>query len=136
LRSVGVIELLARVIENLVRGETMQMKPPPPTPLLEALRDSVTGGRGSGEDDGEGMLGRGRVGCDGRATADELMTFYLRKNYYKTGSLMANSCRAAALLGGHNGAVLDAAFAYGRHVGCAFQLIDDVLDFEGSTQVH
>ena len=31
--------------------------------------------------------------------ADELMEFYLRKNYYKTGSLMANSCRAAALLG-------------------------------------
>lgn len=28
--------------------------------------------------------------------------YYVRKNYYKTGSLMANSCKAAAVLGLHD----------------------------------
>lgn len=28
--------------------------------------------------------------------------YYVRKNYYKTGSLMANSCKAAAVLGEHD----------------------------------
>lgn len=35
---------------------------------------------------------------DGRGGAFE---YYVRKNYYKTGSLMANSCKAAAVLGDH-----------------------------------
>ena len=62
------------------------------------------------------------------------MEGYLRKNYYKTASLMANSCKSAALLAGGNvtPAVIDAAYQYGKHVGVAFQLIDDALDFEGS----
>ena len=34
-------------------------------------------------------------------TADsQVFDVYLRKNYYKTGSLMANSCKAACLLNG------------------------------------
>ena len=64
---------------------------------------------------------------------------YLRKNFYKTASLMAYSCKSAALLGaaGGNGEhisseVVDAAYRYGKHIGVAFQLIDDALDFEGS----
>ncbi|KAL9190884.1 hypothetical protein ACHAXT_000590 [Thalassiosira profunda] len=59
---------------------------------------------------------------------------YLRKNFYKTASLMANSCKSAALLGGGNVSpeVVNAAYIYGKHVGVAFQLIDDALDFEGS----
>ncbi|EQC33189.1 hypothetical protein SDRG_09173 [Saprolegnia diclina VS20] len=57
--------------------------------------------------------------------------YYLRKNYYKTGSLMANSCRAALILGEHSADVCELGFAYGRHLGLAFQLIDDVLDYKG-----
>ncbi|OQR92468.1 hypothetical protein THRCLA_08695 [Thraustotheca clavata] len=57
--------------------------------------------------------------------------YYLRKNYYKTGSLMANSCRAALVLGEHSSEVCELGFAYGRHLGLAFQLIDDVLDYKG-----
>jgi hypothetical protein len=44
------------------------------------------------------------------------------RNYYKTGSLMANSCRAAVKLAGHPPALEQVAFAYGRHVGLAFQV--------------
>ncbi|ETV88190.1 hypothetical protein H257_01501 [Aphanomyces astaci] len=57
--------------------------------------------------------------------------YYLRKNYYKTGSLMANSCKASLVLGDHSDRVCELGFAYGRHLGLAFQLIDDVLDYSG-----
>ncbi|KAF4317172.1 hypothetical protein BBO99_00006766 [Phytophthora kernoviae] len=57
--------------------------------------------------------------------------YYLRKNYYKTGSLMSNSCKAALVLGKHDHHICDLGFAFGRHIGLAFQLIDDVLDYAG-----
>ncbi|RHY20301.1 hypothetical protein DYB36_010706 [Aphanomyces astaci] len=47
--------------------------------------------------------------------------YYLRKNYYKTGSLMANSCKASLVLGDHSDRVCELGFAYGRHLGLAFQ---------------
>jgi len=56
----------------------------------------------------------------------------MTKNFYKTGSLLANSCRSAAMLAGHSDAVVEAAYRYGKHTGLAFQLVDDVLDFTGS----
>lgn len=47
---------------------------------------------------------------------------YIKKTYFKTGSLMANSCRAVALLGGHPEHVCDLSWQYGRHLGLAFQV--------------
>lgn len=58
---------------------------------------------------------------------------YLEKSYYKTASLIANSSKAAALLSGTNDLAEDM-FHYGRHIGLAFQIIDDILDFTGSTE--
>jgi len=60
-----------------------------------------------------------------------VMEYYLKKNFYKTASLMANSCMSTAILGGSSPTQVEAAYLYGKHIGCAFQLIDDVLDFEG-----
>jgi geranyl diphosphate synthase len=57
--------------------------------------------------------------------------YYLKKTYYKTGSLMANSCKAEALLAGCDEEVQEIAFLYGKHIGLAFQLVDDLLDYEG-----
>ena len=45
---------------------------------------------------------------------------------------MANSCMSAALLADCAPDQVKAAYEYGKHVGNAFQLIDDVLDFEGN----
>lgn len=62
----------------------------------------------------------------------ERLQYYLRKNYYKTGSLMANSCKSTALLGNYPPELVWASYRFGKHLGMAFQLVDDVLDFEGN----
>ena len=148
-----VVALLSRVLEHLVSGEVMQMS----------------------------------------ARGAELASpaHYLRKTYAKTASLMANSCRAVALIGGARGggdlafeaarggdglagggagggeedvaddwgeeggagaaaaaaarassapapaalAPADAAWEYGRHLGMAFQVVDDLLDLTGAAGV-
>ncbi|MCS6812470.1 MAG: solanesyl diphosphate synthase [Cyanobacteria bacterium] len=60
---------------------------------------------------------------------------YLEKSYYKTASLIANSSKAAAVLSGVSPELADHLYWYGRHVGLAFQIVDDILDFTGSADV-
>ena len=60
------------------------------------------------------------------------MDHYVKKTYYKTASLIANSSKAIALLGGHGEESADLAYDYGKNLGLAFQFQDDVLDFIGS----
>jgi all-trans-nonaprenyl-diphosphate synthase len=59
---------------------------------------------------------------------------YLEKSYCKTASLIANSSRAAGVLSGLSAPRLDALFHFGRQLGLAFQVVDDILDFTGSDQ--
>ncbi|XP_022715486.1 solanesyl diphosphate synthase 3, chloroplastic/mitochondrial isoform X3 [Durio zibethinus] len=61
------------------------------------------------------------------------MEYYMQKTYYKTASLISNSCKAIALLAGQTAEVAMLAFEYGKNLGLAFQLIDDVLDFTGTS---
>lgn len=51
------------------------------------------------------------------------------KNFYKTASLIAASCKSAAVFSECSQDVKDSMFEYGRHLGLAFQVIDDILDF-------
>ncbi|KAJ1507094.1 coq1 putative hexaprenyl diphosphate synthase [Coelomomyces lativittatus] len=53
---------------------------------------------------------------------------YLDRIYKKTASLIAKSSRAAAVLGEVSQEVAQNAYVYGKHLGIAFQLMDDVLD--------
>ncbi|KAF9045793.1 terpenoid synthase [Hymenopellis radicata] len=57
---------------------------------------------------------------------------YLQKTYMKTASLMAKGARGAVVLGGcQEGQIYgEVAYAYGRNLGIAFQLVDDILDYE------
>jgi hexaprenyl-diphosphate synthase len=57
------------------------------------------------------------------------LNYYLQKTYLKSASLISKSCRAAALLGQSAPEVVDAAYAYGKNLGLAFQLVDDMLDY-------
>ncbi|KAJ9550821.1 hypothetical protein OSB04_014866 [Centaurea solstitialis] len=61
------------------------------------------------------------------------MDYYLQKTYYKTASLISNSCKSIALLTGQTAEVSMLAYEYGKNLGLAFQLIDDVLDFTGTS---
>jgi len=60
---------------------------------------------------------------------------YLEKSYNKTASLIANSAKAAGLLSGVPADVSTDLYRYGRHIGLAFQIVDDILDFTASTEV-
>merc|ERR1711865_696162 len=88
-----VIDLMSEVLEELVKGEIMQM------------RDSWE--------------------------FISSMDHYMEKTFSKTGALTANSCKSAAVLGEHSPEYTEIAFEYGRHVGMAFQLVDDLLDLNG-----
>ena len=58
------------------------------------------------------------------STEEDLLSLdhYVRKTFHKTASLMANSCKAIAILGGQDREVAQLAWEYGRHVGLAFQV--------------
>ncbi|MET0518280.1 MAG: octaprenyl diphosphate synthase [Burkholderiaceae bacterium] len=58
---------------------------------------------------------------------------YLRVIRYKTAKLFEASARLGAVLAGATPVIEDACAGYGRALGTAFQLIDDVLDYEGDT---
>ena len=59
---------------------------------------------------------------------------YLEKSYCKTASLIANSSRAAGVLSSCTEPQLDGLYQFGRQLGLAFQVVDDILDFTGSEQ--
>jgi len=59
---------------------------------------------------------------------------YLQVIEYKTAKLFEASARLGALITDSTPEVEDACAAYGRALGTAFQLIDDLLDYEGSTE--
>jgi len=65
------------------------------------------------------------------------MESYLRKSYYKTASLICYACRSTALLGGHayGSTVATACEEFGFHLGLAFQIQDDILDFTAAESV-
>merc|ERR1712071_132913 len=65
------------------------------------------------------------------------MESYLRKSYYKTASLICYACRSTALLGGHayGSTVAIACEEFGFHMGLAFQIQDDILDFTAAASV-
>jgi octaprenyl-diphosphate synthase len=56
---------------------------------------------------------------------------YLRVIRYKTAKLFEAATRLGAILGGGSQAEEQAIADYGMHLGTAFQLIDDVLDYSG-----
>ncbi len=62
------------------------------------------------------------------------LTDYLEKSFYKTASLMAGSCKAAAVLSDLAESEWEQFYNFGKHFGIAFQVMDDILDFTSSTE--
>ncbi|XP_026565826.1 decaprenyl-diphosphate synthase subunit 1 isoform X1 [Pseudonaja textilis] len=91
-----VLSLITQVIEDLVRGEFLQL--------------------GSKENE------------------NERFSHYLEKTFKKTASLIAHSCKAVSVLGCPDPKVHEIAYLYGKNLGIAFQLVDDVLDFTSCSE--
>jgi octaprenyl-diphosphate synthase len=60
---------------------------------------------------------------------------YLRVIRSKTAKLFEASARLAAVIAGASAPLEEACARYGQSLGTAFQVIDDVLDYEGETAV-
>jgi len=59
---------------------------------------------------------------------------YLRVIRFKTAKLFEASARLGAILAEADPAVEESCAAYGRALGTSFQLVDDLLDYEGATE--
>ncbi|GMY33472.1 solanesyl diphosphate synthase 1 [Fagus crenata] len=59
---------------------------------------------------------------------------YLIKSYYKTASLIAASTKGAAVFSGVDSTVTQKMYEYGKNLGLAFQVVDDILDFTQSAE--
>lgn len=57
---------------------------------------------------------------------------YLRVIRYKTAKLFEAAARLGAVIGGGSRGQEEALARYGMHLGTAFQLVDDVLDYSGN----
>lgn len=64
---------------------------------------------------------------DWRGSRDD----YYERIYAKTASLFAAACEGGAVLAGAPEAGVDTLRDYGRSLGMAFQIVDDILDFTG-----
>jgi all-trans-nonaprenyl-diphosphate synthase len=83
------------------------------------------------KDFAEGEIRQGLNRFETELTLDE----YSQKSYYKTASLIANSCKAAAILSDAPEAQARQMYNYGKHLGLAFQVVDDILDFTATAEV-
>ena len=81
-----------------------------------------------------GMVGGQVVDMEseGRHDIDLATVQYIHT--HKTGALIKASVVAGALLGGASGQQLAAIARYGEAAGLAFQITDDILDIEGTTE--
>ncbi|GMR52716.1 hypothetical protein PMAYCL1PPCAC_22911, partial [Pristionchus mayeri] len=105
----SVISTSAKIIEDLVVGEFMQMSP------------ELTGDQRSDLQDQRSVC----------TSLSDRLELYMQKSEHKTGSLFANACKSVAMLASASDEELhELAAEYGRHLGLAFQLIDDAIDYE------
>jgi len=79
----------------------------------------------------EGEIRQSLTAFDTNLTFEE----YIEKSFYKTASLIAGSSKAAAVLSETSQEIAEEMYLFGRHFGIAFQVVDDILDFTGSTEV-
>ena len=65
---------------------------------------------------------------------NQTMESYLERIYNKTASLFTTAGESGALLSGAPEEFAQALKEYGYNIGIAFQIVDDILDFEGNEQ--
>ena len=59
---------------------------------------------------------------------------YWKRIYEKTASLFCTAAESGAVLSGGPEDMVQCLKAYGHNLGMAFQIVDDILDFEGTEE--
>lgn len=96
--------------------------------IAAALARELAGAAGPG-----GMIGGQAldIAAEGASlSVDDLRDIHARK----TGALITCACRMGAILAGADEPALEAVTRYGRHLGLAFQIADDILDVTATRQ--
>ena len=62
----------------------------------------------------------------------QTMNQYMERIYKKTGSLFATASESGAVLSGADETTIQRMRIFGENLGTAFQVVDDILDFEGT----
>ncbi|MBI2170747.1 MAG: polyprenyl synthetase family protein [Chloroflexi bacterium] len=62
------------------------------------------------------------------------MEEYSQRIYNKTASLFRTAAESGAILSGAPASTVQALVQYGKSLGMAFQIVDDILDFEGTQE--
>lgn len=81
-----------------------------------------------------GMVGGQVADMEAEGSADVNLPMVQYIHTHKTGALIKASVVAGALLGGADDRQLAAIRRYGEAAGLAFQIADDILDIEGTTE--
>jgi geranylgeranyl diphosphate synthase type II len=99
-----------------------------PAPVFPRVLGEITGAAGTG-----GMIGGQVVDIqsEGGQVSPETLEYI---HTHKTGALIRAALRAGALLAGASEAVLVGLTGYGERLGLVFQIVDDILDVEGSLE--
>ena len=79
----------------------------------------------------EGEVRQGVTHFDTTLSIDD----YIEKSFYKTASLIAASCQGTTMLSNKHKIIQNNFYLYGKHLGLAFQIIDDILDITGSKEI-
>ncbi|KGG12315.1 MULTISPECIES: solanesyl diphosphate synthase [Prochlorococcus] len=67
-----------------------------------------------------------------RFDSGQSFSTYLEKSYCKTASLIANSSQAVGVLSDISSDHIKSLYHFGKQLGLAFQVVDDILDFTGN----
>jgi len=81
----------------------------------------------------EGMIGGQVFDLEGEGQTPTAEMLH-RIDRAKTGALLTASVRMGAICAGATDEQLEALTCYGRHIGLAFQIVDDILDVEQSSE--
>jgi geranylgeranyl diphosphate synthase type II len=82
----------------------------------------------------QGMVGGQVVDMESEGKRDIDLATVQYIHTHKTGALIKAAVKAGAIIGGAEGSELEAMTRYGEAIGLAFQIADDILDIEGTTE--
>lgn len=114
--STDVSQIYSTVLYNLVNGE-----------LIQAKRDMEMA-------KGATKIGEEKLPQIQMFDSDRYFQSYISKTYFKTASMISLGCRGLAVILNLDVEAQRNLFDFGAHLGIAFQVHDDILDFTQSSE--